>query len=208
MHLSLVTLEETKTVWVQPRRQHLVLLGKCAKTALKQSDSVTDSNVQGSGSCTGSPRDTGADPPPNKLYVQGTKEKIPGLHVQISQHPQSGRNIGYLGKNSIRITWRKRWMVNQSKTFTHEMFNTLISCTLTYSIILLLSHFLLLSFQCSPSWEERNNTISSHVWNRCTDTKIVPFSVQGIWEQGCLVSPGSNCGQTPWSAPFVPLLGY
>lgn len=29
---------------------------------------------------------------------------------------------------------------------------------LTYSIILLLSHFLLLSFQCSPSWWERTQT--------------------------------------------------
>lgn len=78
------------------------------KTALKQSDSVTDSNVHGNGRCTGSPRETSADPRPNKLYVQGTKEEIEGLHVQVSPHSQSGRNIGYLGKNSIRITWRKK----------------------------------------------------------------------------------------------------
>lgn len=103
-----VTLEETKTVRVQPRRQHLVLLGKCAKPALKQSDSVTDFNVHDSGRCTGSPRETSADPRPNKLYVQGTKEKIEGLHVQVSPHSQSGRNIGYFGKNSIRITWREK----------------------------------------------------------------------------------------------------
>lgn len=105
-----VTLGETKTVRVQPRWQHLVLSGKCAKTALKQSDSVASSNVQGTGKCTGSSGETSADPATqhNIQYVQGTKEKIQGLHVQSSLPSQSGRNIGYLGKNSIRITWRKK----------------------------------------------------------------------------------------------------
>lgn len=36
----------------------LVLSGKCAKSALKQSDSVANSNVQGTGRCTGSSRET------------------------------------------------------------------------------------------------------------------------------------------------------
>lgn len=65
------------------------------------------------------PLETSADPRPNKLYVQGTKEKIEGLHVQVSPHSQSGRNIGYLGKNSIRITWRgeKKGIIKRSKHY-------------------------------------------------------------------------------------------
>lgn len=56
----------------------------------------------------GSSGETSADLGPNRTYVQGTKEKIEGLHVQSSLPSQSGRNIGYLGKNSIRITCRKK----------------------------------------------------------------------------------------------------
>lgn len=38
----------------------LALSGKCAKSALKQSDSVASSNVQGTGRCTGLSRETAA----------------------------------------------------------------------------------------------------------------------------------------------------
>lgn len=69
-------------------------------------------------------------------YVQGTKDRSLGPRLQ--KLPQSGRNIGYLGKNSIRIT---------------------------YSIMLLLSHFLLLSFQCRPSlWYNRLFSHSNNFW--------------------------------------------
>lgn len=62
----------------------LVLSGKCAKSALKQSDSVANSNVQGTGRCTESSRtrDAGADPYSNILYIQGTKDKIQGPLIQ------------------------------------------------------------------------------------------------------------------------------
>lgn len=110
---------------------------KCANSALKQSDSVAKSNIQEINRvlaghwCRLFFQHT-------VLYIQGTKEKVQGPTSCPSQPPQSGRNIGYLGKNSIRIT---------------------------YSIMLLLSHFLLLSFQCSPSlWYNLLFSHSNNFW--------------------------------------------
>lgn len=62
----------------------LGLLGQCAKSALKQSDGVANSNVQGLGRCTGLSWETAVQTLffSNMLYVQGTKDKIEGPHVQ------------------------------------------------------------------------------------------------------------------------------
>lgn len=58
-------------------------VGKCAKSALKQSDSVANFNVQGTGRFTGSSRDTAAQTLfSNILYIQGTKDKIQGPLIQ------------------------------------------------------------------------------------------------------------------------------
>lgn len=224
-----VTLEERKTVQVQPRPQHLVLLGKMCKNCSKQSDSVANSNVQGTGRFMGSSGETSTDPRPNITYVQGTKEKIQGLHVHSSLPSQSGRNIGYLGKNSIRITWRKKMQISfkiSLRKLSGFTFNNLkwngenIHITKIFNIhifyLRIPSYYWFHIFFCSASSaapaEERRQRPSAikaetdaqtqkSIWN-------IPFSIEGNWEQGCLVSPGSNCGQTPWSASFVSLHGY
>lgn len=87
----------------------LVLLGggKCAKSALKQSDSVA--NVQGTGRCTGLSWETAVQTLiPTYCIYKALWIRFKGHTSSLSQPPQSGRNIGYLGKNSIRITYREK----------------------------------------------------------------------------------------------------
>lgn len=71
------------------------------------------------------------------LRVGMTSNKILWNEAE-AHHLQSGRNIGYFGKNSMSIT---------------------------YSIILFDSHFLLLSFQCKPSlWYNLLFSQSKSLW--------------------------------------------
>lgn len=54
-------------------------------------------------------RDSSADPFfPTCCMYKALRIRLKGHTSSLSQPPQSGRNIGYLGKNSIRITWRER----------------------------------------------------------------------------------------------------
>ena len=79
--------------------------------------------------------------------------------------PQSGRNIGYLGKNSTRITYREgegeghftlcvkiimKWGCHLEYSEWRRQ-----EGRLTYSIMLLPSHFLRVNFQWSPSLGEK-----------------------------------------------------
>lgn len=112
-------------------QQHQQTGRKCAKSALKQSDSVANCFVQSTGRCTGSSRET-PDPYSNILCVyiyinihiytyKALRIRLKGRPSGLMTFPQSGRNIGYLGRNSIRITCKEKKTVYR-KTAQHSKY--------------------------------------------------------------------------------------